>query len=95
MRNENIHFLPLRERNDSTAAYVIASGPLLKKKKEKPRASFIFSRVSDEKPGIFFIWPYTHKKETGENRLAGFVDKKVSVQIDNQPHSKTAATTTI
>ena len=69
MRNENIHFLPLRERNDSTAAYVIASGPLLKKKKEKPRASFIFSRVSDEKPGIFFIWPYTHKKGDGGKPL--------------------------
>ena len=27
-----------------------------KKKKKKPHASFTFSRISDEKPGIFFIW---------------------------------------
>ena len=28
---ENIHFIPLPERNDLTAAYAIASGSLLKK----------------------------------------------------------------
>ena len=49
---ENIYFLPLRERNDSTAAYVIASGR--SKKKKTPHAWFTFSRISDEKPGIFF-----------------------------------------
>ena len=34
---ENIFFFPLRERNDSTAAYVIASGRSLKKKPKKKK----------------------------------------------------------
>ena len=37
---ENIYFLPLRERNDSTAAYVIASGRSKKKKHPMPDLLF-------------------------------------------------------
>ena len=57
---ENICFLLLCERNDSTACM---RSPLAapKKKKDKPYASFSFSRISDEKPGFFFIWPKLYK----------------------------------